>query len=135
VINVTELARWLGKAVRPNGRRQGGRFSSEDVLRYLRPQADDPAPAEPARDPRQLQQIDRVIATLPRVVVEERLARRHPGFRRYFESLPRIMFFYGRGYSSDEIANEMNFIATSYGVETVMTIVAQTVASRLERAA
>jgi hypothetical protein len=63
--------------------------------------------------------------------VEERLTRKHPGFRRYFDALPRILFFYGRGYSADDIANEMNFVATGFGVDTVLKLVAQTVAKRV----
>jgi len=133
VINVTELARRLGSVVAGgSSSRSVGRVTFEDVLAYLRPQAD---AAEPtlSRDQRDLDQIDRVVTSLPRVVAEERLTRRHPGFRRYFEALPRIIFFYGRGYSSDAIASQMNFIATGFGVETVMAIVAKTIAERVDR--
>jgi hypothetical protein len=133
VINVTELARRLGSAVAGAGGRSGLRVTPAEVLALLRPRDD--AAAEPVRDPRELAQIDRVVASLPRLIVEERLARRHPGFRRYFEAMPRILFFYGRGYSPEEIASEMNFIATGFGVETVMSIVAQTVAKQVVRAA
>jgi hypothetical protein len=132
VINVTELARRLGSVVGAGS--AGGRVTPEDVLAYLRPQA---AGDEIVRlgDRRDRDQVDRVVATLPRVVAEERLTRRHPGFRRYFDALPRILFFYGRGYSPDEIASEMSFIATGFGVETVLGIVAQTIARRVARAA
>ena len=100
------------------------------MLAYLRPRTSDGG-LLPGRDQRDLAQIDRVVASLPRVVVEERLSGRHPGFRRYFDALPRILFFYGRGYSNEAIAGQMNFIATGFGVETVMGIVAQTIARRV----
>src|SRR5437870_2545173 len=115
MINVGELARRLGSVVgRPSGDARV-QVSSDEVLAYLRPHAAGAAAIELGRDQRDLDQVDRVIAALPLVVAEERLTRRHPGFRRYFEALPRILFFYGRGYSSDEIASEMGFIATGYG--------------------
>jgi hypothetical protein len=134
VINVTELARRLGSVVAGAGSgRSSIRVTPEEVLAYLRPATDDLGRARRAQ--RDLDQVDRIVASLPRVVVEERLAARHPGFRRYFDALPRILFFYGRGYSTDDIAGEMNFIATGFGVETVMAIVAQTVARRVARAA
>ena len=104
------------------------------MLVYLRPRSSD-GDLPHGRDQRDLDQIDRVVASLTRVVVEERLSRRHPGFRRYFDALPRILFFYGRGYSNEDIAGEMSFIATGFGVETVMGIVAQTIARRVARAA
>ena len=135
MINVTELARRLGSVVvGGSAGRSAGRVTPEDVLAYLRPRAEEAELAD-GRDRRDLDQIDRVVASLPRVVVEERLTRRHPGFRRYFDALPRILFFYGRGYSTDAIAAEMNFIATGFGVETVMGIVAQAVARRVARPA
>jgi hypothetical protein len=135
VINVTELARRLGSVVGGGSAgRSGGRVTPDDVLAYLRPQAAGDELVQ-RRGRRDLDQIDRVVAALPRVVAEERLIRRHPGFRRYFDALPRILFFYGRGYSTDDIASEMNFIATGFGVETVMGIVAQTIARRVARAA
>ena len=126
MLNVTDLARRLGGVVGGGGSNaRAPRVTPDEVLQYLRPQGVAAAATE----------IDRVVATLPRVVVEERLTRRHPGFRRYFEALPRILFFYGRGYSTDEIANEMHFVATGYGVEAVLGIVAQTVAKRVAAAA
>ena len=135
MINVTELARRLGSVVAGGSSgRSGRRLTPEDVLVYLRPRSSD-GDLPHGRDQRDLDQIDRVVASLTRVVVEERLSRRHPGFRRYFDALPRILFFYGRGYSNEDIAGEMSFIATGFGVETVMGIVAQTIARRVARAA
>jgi hypothetical protein len=107
--------------------RDAARISAEDVLRYLRPNGE----LEVSCSPLAIREVDRVVATLPRLVVEERLTRKHPGFRRYFDALPRILFFYGRGYSADDIANEMNFVATGFGVDTVLKLVAQTVAKRV----
>jgi hypothetical protein len=131
VINVTELARRLGSVVGGGSSgRPGARVTPEEVLAYLRPQVAGAEVLE-RRTQRDLDQIDRVVASLPRVVAEERLIRRHPGFRRYFDALPRILFFYGRGYSSDDIASQMSFIATGFGVETVLGIVAQTIARRV----
>ena len=136
MINVTELARRLGSVVAGvGGGRSGDRVTPEDVLAYLRPQAAGGAAPELGRDQRDRARLDRVVASLPLVVAEERLTRRHPGFRRYFDALPRILFFYGRGYSTDEIASEMHFIATGFGVETVLAIVAQTIARRVAEVA
>ena len=134
MINMNELARRLGSVVAGGPGRSSDRVTPDDVLAYLRPRVED-GQAALGRGRRDLDQVDRVIASLPRVVVEERLARRHPGFRRYFDALPRILFFYGRGYSFDEIASEMSFIATGFGVEAVLAIVAKTVAERARRAA
>ena len=134
MINVNELARRLGSVVAGGPGRSSGRVTPDEVLAYLRPRDED-GQAALGRSRRDLDQVDRVIASLARVVVEERLARRHPGFRRYFDALPRILFFYGRGYSFEEIASEMNFIATGFGVEAVLAIVAKTVAERARRAA
>jgi hypothetical protein len=133
VINVTELARRLGSVV--GGGRSGLRVTPAEVLACMRPRGAGGAALEPGRDRLDLVQVERVVASLPQIVAEERLARRHPGFRRYFEALPRIVFFYGRGYSPDEIASEMNFIATGFGVEAVLEIVAQTIAKRVAQAA
>jgi hypothetical protein len=134
VINVTELARRLGSVVGGVSPGRSAPVTPDEILAYLRPRPDGVVLAI-ARDRRDIDQIDRVVSILPRVVVEERLSRRHPGFRRYFDALPRILFFYGRGYSPDEIASEMSFIATGFGVETVLGIVAQTIARRVARAA
>ena len=136
MINVAELARRLGSVVAGGSAgRVGARVTADEVLAYLRPQSAERAALELGRDGRDLGRLDRVVAGLPLLVAEERLSRRHPGFRRYFDALPRILFFYGRGYSSDEIASEMNFIATGFGVETVLAIVAQSIAKRVDQAA
>ncbi len=58
-----------------------------------------------------------------------------PGFSRYFETMPRIVFLYRRGYTPDEIAAEMPFLSSGYGVETVLAIVADAIARRVNRAA
>lgn len=135
MINVAELARRLGSVVMPAGEsRSAGRVTADDVRRYLRPHAvPGAAMLELGCSTVAIEEIERVVAVLPLVVVEERLQRKHPGFRRYFDALPRILFFYGRGDSADDIASEMNFVATGFGVETVMALVAEAVAKRASR--
>jgi hypothetical protein len=119
--------------VAPSGGRGAG-LTADEVLRYLRPHgAAGTVALELNRAPSDFDELDRAIAALPRLVIEERLPRRHPGFGRYFDSLPRILFFYGRGYSCDEIASEMTFVATGFGVETVLGIVAEMLAKRANR--
>ena len=131
MIDVHELARRLGVLGRPQTTRARGRarVTADHVLACLRRGAEAPLLA-----PRDRQAIDRALATLPSLVVEERLDRRHRGFARYFESLPRIAFLYGRGYMPEEIAEQMRFMASDYGVEAVLRLVAERVAARVNRA-
>ena len=117
MIGVAELARRFSFAPRARER-----VTAEHVLAQLRPRG----PLD-AADQRVLE----VAAQLPRVIVEERLPRKHPGFTRYFETMPRIVHLYGRGYSPDDIAAEMPFICSGYGVEVVLGVVAEAVAKRI----
>lgn len=136
MINVSELARRLSIAVGRSGSDARGsrtRFTTEEVLTHLGPQDDEALVAE-RRSDRELLEMNAMLANLPRIVVEERLTKRHPGFSRYFESLPRIIFLYGRGESPDSIAKQMHFIATGFGVESILQIVAGAVARRLNHA-
>ncbi len=136
MINVAELARRLSGVVgRPAAGARAARVTGADVLAYLG------ARSEAARAAFELEfgadvvaAIDRALSTLPQLVAEERLVRRNPGFVRYLEALPRIVFMAARGYSPEEIANSMNFLATEYGVEAVLGIAADAVAKRLARA-
>jgi hypothetical protein len=135
-LNLGDLARRLGEVVGRGGDgRRRARVSADDVLARLGPR---PTTTELALalevDSRALDEIDGLLSTLPRVVADARLPRRHPGFVRYFEALPRIVFLRGRGHSSAEIAGQLNFLATAYGVEAVLGIVAETVAKRLSHA-
>lgn len=130
MLSVAELVRRLGVAAPSGGRGVG--MSTDEVLRYMRPHGAAIA-LEMDRDLRDLEVLNRALASLPLMVAEERLPGRHPGFARYFDSLPRLVFFYGRGYSCDEIASEMRFIATGFGVETVLRLVASAVAKRVNR--
>lgn len=136
MINVADLARRLSEAVgRPAAGARSARLAGADVLTYLRART---AAAQAAFElefgAEVAAAIERRLATLPQLVAEERLVRRHPGFVRYFEALPRIVFMSARGYSADEIANSMNFLATEYGIEAVLGIAADTVAKRLAKA-
>jgi hypothetical protein len=130
MINVADLARRLSTAV---GRPAGGglRLGAEDVLGYLRSRSS--ASFELEHGAAAVERIDAALSTLPRLIVEERLPKQHPGFVRYFEAAPRIVFMTARGYSSEEIANSMNFLATEYGVDAVLGIVADAIAKRLRK--
>ena len=134
MINVADLAKRLtGVVGRPtNG--GGVRLSPHDVVGYIR--AHTPAAAtafELEHGVAAATELDKALQTLPRLIAEERLAKRHPGFVRYFEAMPRIVFMSGRGYSSDEIATAMNFLATEYGIDAVLRILAETIVKRLRR--
>jgi hypothetical protein len=130
MINVADLARRLSTAV---GRPAGGglRLTTDDVLGYLHGGASGALELEHGATA--VERVDAALATLPRLIVEERLPKQHPGFVRYFEAAPRIVFMTARGYSSEEIANSMNFLATEYGVEAVLRIVAGAIAKRLRK--
>jgi hypothetical protein len=117
MIGVAELARRFNLATRPSAR-----VSVEHVLAQLRPRG----PLDEA-DPRVLA----VAAQLPRVIVEERLPKKHRGFLRYFETMPRIVHLYGRGYSADDIAAELPFLCSGYGVDVVLRVVAEAIAKRI----
>lgn len=136
MINVGELARRLGTVVgRTGSGRSGRQVTPELVLECLRPlSATARAQLEIAHGTALLEDIDRALSSLPQLVVEERLVRRHPGFARYFEALPRIVFMHCRGHSSEEIAGRVHFLASDYGVDAVLRLVAETVAKRLSRA-
>lgn len=134
MINVADLAKRLSGVVGRPASGGGVSLSTTDVLGYVR--AHTPAAAaafELEHGAAAASQLDKALATLPRLIAEERLAKRHPGFVRYFEALPRIIFMSGRGYSAEEIANSMNFLATEYGVDAVLRIVAETIVKRLRR--
>ena len=120
MIGVAELVRRLSFTPRAEAR-----LTAEHVLAQLRPRG----PLDPA-DPRVLE----VAARLPSVIVEEQLPKKHRGFTRYFETMPRIVYLFGRGYSADEIAAEMPFLCSGYGVETVLGLVANVIARRLNAA-
>ena len=117
MIGVAELARRFSLVARPTSR-----VAPAYVLAQLRPSGPLESP-----DPRVLE----VAAQLPRLVVEERLAKKHRGFVRYFETLPRIVYLYGRGYGADEIASELPFLSSGYGVEVVLGLVAEVIAKRI----
>lgn len=134
MINVADLARRLTGVVGRPAVGGGVTLSVADVLGYVR--AHTPAAAaafELEHGAGAAAELDKALATLPRLIVEERLPKRHPGFVRYFEAMPRIVFMSGRGYAGEEIANSMNFLATEYGVDAVLRIMAETIVKRLRR--
>ena len=117
MIGVAELARRFSLVARPSAR-----VAPAYVLAQLRPAGPLETP-----DPRVLA----IAAQLPRLVVEERLARKHRGFVRYFEAMPKIAYLYGRGYGADDIAAELPFLCSGYGVEVVLGLVAEAIAKRI----
>jgi hypothetical protein len=117
MIGVAELARRFSLAARPRGR-----VAPEYVLAHLRPRG----PLE-AADPRVLE----IAGQASRLIVEERMPKKHRGFTRYFETMPRILYLYGRGYSADEIAAQMPFLCSGYGVDVVLRLVADAIAKRI----
>lgn len=137
MLDVAALARRLTGALPGQTRSSRRLLSPDQVLRYLRPGGERIAEELVAdgQDPRVFEALDRVVADLPRVIVEERLVRQHRGFNRYFDALPRIVYLWGRGLSAREIASDMRFIATDFGVETVLALVAAVAARRAALAA
>ena len=132
MIGVADLARRLSSAVGRPTDGAGLRLTPDDVVAYVRARTPAAVGAfELEHGAEAAAEIDRALSTLPRLVAEERLAKRNPGFVRYFEALPRIVFMTGQGYSSDEIASSMNFLATEYGVEAVLRMAAETIVRRL----
>lgn len=75
----------------------------------------------------------RMIERLPTILREPSVRKRYDGFQRYFDVLPRILFLYHRGEPLAQIAEELSFLATEIGVETVMWITSQIIAERLNQ--
>lgn len=76
----------------------------------------------------------RMIEQLPAILREPDVRKRYDGFQRYFDVLPRILYLYHRGTPVAQIAENLSFLATEVGVETVMWITSQIVAERLNQA-
>jgi hypothetical protein len=121
MIGVAELARRFSLIARPRAM-----VDPEYVLAHLRPRG----PLEGA-DPRVLE----VAGQASRLIVEERMPKKHRGFTRYFETMPRILYLYGRGYSPDEIAAQMPFLCSGYGVDVVLRLIADAIAKRIGESA
>ena len=102
------------------------RFTSEQVKRYLDRQIE-LAEADALA-------IRRALESVGEIADDPRFAYRFRGFPSYVEVLPKIMFLYLLGKSPREIARALNFLATDYGVETVVDIATQVVAERLNAA-
>lgn len=134
MINVADVARLLSNVVGRPANSGGVCLTAGDVLGYVRAHTPTAAATfELEHGVVATAEIDRALSTLPRLIAEERLAKRHAGFARYFEAMPRIVFMTGRGYSAEEIASSMNFLATEYGVDAVLKIVADAIVKRLGR--
>jgi len=117
VIGVAELARRFNLVTRSEAR-----VTREHVLAQLGPRG----PLE-STDQRVLD----VAARVMHLIAEEKLPKKQPGFTRYFETMPKILFLYGRGYGVDDIAAEMPFLCSGYGVEVVLGVVAAAIAKRI----
>lgn len=99
------------------------RFSVDQVRAYLRGERDQP----------ESQEIGDMVARLPSLVREGEIRRRYASFPRYVEVLPRIIFLYHRGLPVSAISENLNFLATDVGIESVIEITARAVADRLNR--
>ena len=136
MLNVADLVRRLSSAVAraPSKSTQCARLTTEDVLWAMGPRGDE----ELSRfgvdhGTHMIHAIDASLASLPRIVADEDLVRQRPGYSRYFEVLPRLMYLSGRGHSSDEIAAAMTFMATGRGVDAVLRMTAEAIARRVNR--
>lgn len=111
-----------------------GSYSARQVRTYLRALHARRAQESERIAERDAERIRRVLETVPTLVREPRVRRRYHGFDRYLEQLPKILVQYSHGKESREIAAELHFLATEYGVEAVIDITAQVVAERLSAA-
>lgn len=98
------------------------RFTAAQVLAFLRGEI----VAEQA-------EIERQLALLPSLLHDEAVQRRYHHFPRYLEVLPRILFAYRRGVPPAQLIEELDFLATEYGIRTVVEITAQVLAERLNQ--
>jgi len=99
------------------------RFSVDQVRAYLQGERDQPGS----------QEIGDMVAQLPSLLREGEIRRRYAAFPRYMAVLPRIVFLYHRGLPVSAISENLNFLATDVGVESVIEITARAVADRLNR--
>jgi len=100
------------------------RFHVDQVRAYLHGEREQPG----------TQEIGDMVARLPALLRETSVLRRYSGFPRYVDVLPRIIFLYTRGVPVSAISEDLNFLATDVGVETVVEITARLVTDRLNRA-
>ncbi|MBI2938971.1 MAG: hypothetical protein HYY04_00920 [Chloroflexi bacterium] len=114
--------RVLRAVLRALGRTPSSHYSAEQVLAVLRGEGDAVLP-----------QIERQIAMLPALLGDEEVEQQFQHYPRYFEVLPRIIFQYRRGIPPGEIADNLDFLATEYGVQAVMEITARVLAERLNQ--
>jgi hypothetical protein len=120
---VISLARQFKQMLRPETRRK--RFGAAEVHAFLRGGANG---IDPETD-----EMRRMIERLPVILREPGVRKRYDGFQRYFDVLPRILFLYHRGTPVARIAEDLSFLATEVGVETVIWITSQIVAERLNQ--
>ncbi len=118
MVSLTRQLRLIFRA--PPGR---PRYRPEQIALYLRGQATEPSDPE----------IVRMIERLPAILREPGVRRRYEGFQRYFDVLPRIVFLAHRRVPPARISQELSFLATDVGVETVLDITARLVADRLNQ--
>ncbi|HEX5414460.1 MAG TPA: hypothetical protein VFZ25_02265 [Chloroflexota bacterium] len=115
------LARQIRLFLPPRLRRS--RVSVDQVLAYLRGERDQP----------EFSEIGDLVARLPSLLREGEMRRRYAGFPRYLDVLPRIVFLYHRGLPASAISENLNFLATDVGVESVIQITARAIADRINQ--
>lgn len=136
MLNVAALARRLSSAVgrTPSSVTATSRLTTNDVLQALGPRDEEMVSRfEFEHGPHPVKALENALGSLASIVAHEHLMRQRPGYVRYFEVLPRIVFMFGRGQTCEEIARSMNFMATGNGIETVLHMTAETVARRINR--
>ena len=77
--------------------------------------------------------IERQLALLPVLLNDEAVQRRYRHFPRYLQVLPRILFAYRQGVPPAQLIEELDFLATEYGIRTVIEITAEVLAERLNQ--
>ncbi len=136
MLNVSDLARRLTGAVTrgSSSSTRSAQVTEAEVVWAMGARDDETLSRfKTTHGPQAILAIDASLTSLPRILADEHLMRRRPGYVRYFEVLPRIIFLWGRGHSSDEIAGVMTFMATGIGVDNVLRMTAEVIARRINR--
>ena len=116
------LARRLG-LLSGAGDPAGRQYSPDEVHRFLAGAGvEEPEP------------LRRAIAWLPVALRNDQsLANRFRHFPNCRESLPKIISLYQKGYTPDQIVDQMEFLATEYAISETIRITADIVADRVNR--
>lgn len=101
----------------------GRQYSPDEVRRFLA--GADVEHPEPLR---------KAVAWLPVALRNDQsLADRYRNFQHCRESLPKIISLYQKGYTPDQIVDQMEFLATEYSISETIRITAKIVADRVNR--